>query len=169
MSTVVTTRRLLERLAVHYVSRRMAWKLLKDIPKSAMRKATRGMPSLVILLIDKIKCTKNMRTFASNHSIMVRRSWDQIYRWFSNLTKNEDTDKVDRAHQFPLLAKKVSVTTPKYGASLVFASIGAGVGATLFHPSIGQWIGIKLTNLSLVWLNILWMNKFSLGSVKKPN
>lgn len=26
-------------------------------------------------------------------------------------------------------------------ASLVFASVGAGIGATLFRPSVGQWIG----------------------------
>uniref|UniRef100_A0A6N2MK58 Uncharacterized protein n=1 Tax=Salix viminalis TaxID=40686 RepID=A0A6N2MK58_SALVM len=40
-TTVVTTRRVLERLAVHHISQRMAWKLLKDVPKSAMRKAER--------------------------------------------------------------------------------------------------------------------------------
>ncbi|XP_076897590.1 uncharacterized protein LOC143550929 [Bidens hawaiensis] len=43
-TSVVTTRHVLERLAVHHFSQRAAWKLLKDIPKSAMRKANRGMP-----------------------------------------------------------------------------------------------------------------------------
>ncbi|XP_076935289.1 uncharacterized protein LOC143601896, partial [Bidens hawaiensis] len=43
-TSVVTTRRVLERLAVHHFSQRAAWKLLKDVPKSAIRKANRGMP-----------------------------------------------------------------------------------------------------------------------------
>ncbi|OVA02172.1 hypothetical protein BVC80_8785g6 [Macleaya cordata] len=139
-TTVVTTRRVLERLAVHYVSQRMAWKLLKDVPKSARRKATRGMPSLLYF------CSVSRTTFRG-HLLAITASWlvevgIQIYRCFSNLAKNEEeADKVNRAHQFQLLAKKVSVVTLKCGASLVFASIGAGVGATLFHPSIGQWIG----------------------------
>lgn len=37
-STVLTTRRILERLAVHYISQRMAWKLLKGILHSIMLK-----------------------------------------------------------------------------------------------------------------------------------
>ncbi|CAN1135770.1 hypothetical protein LINPERHAP2_LOCUS9051 [Linum perenne] len=48
-TTVVTTRRILERLAVHYVSQRMAWKLLKEIPKSAQRKAERGLPTTLYI------------------------------------------------------------------------------------------------------------------------
>nr|DAD20250.1 TPA_asm: hypothetical protein HUJ06_021713 [Nelumbo nucifera] len=45
-TTVITTRRVLERLAVCYVSQRMAWKLLKDVPKSAKRKAEGECPLL---------------------------------------------------------------------------------------------------------------------------
>ncbi|WMV26025.1 hypothetical protein MTR67_019410 [Solanum verrucosum] len=56
-TAVVTTRRVLERLAVHYVSQRMAWKLLKDVPKSAARKAQRGMPSMIYFCsVTKTTC-----------------------------------------------------------------------------------------------------------------
>ncbi|OEL37830.1 hypothetical protein BAE44_0001151 [Dichanthelium oligosanthes] len=42
-TSIVTTRRVLERIAVRHVSQRTAWKLLKDASKSAKRKAARGM------------------------------------------------------------------------------------------------------------------------------
>ncbi|XP_013618419.1 PREDICTED: uncharacterized protein LOC106324964 isoform X1 [Brassica oleracea var. oleracea] len=48
-TTVVTTRRVLERVAVSYVSQRMAWKILKDVPQSTLRKAGRGWPTHVYI------------------------------------------------------------------------------------------------------------------------
>uniref|UniRef100_A0A5B7AQU8 Isopentenyl-diphosphate delta-isomerase n=1 Tax=Davidia involucrata TaxID=16924 RepID=A0A5B7AQU8_DAVIN len=146
-STVVTTRRVLERLAVHYVSQRMAWKLLKDVPKSAIRKAERGMPTSVYFF-----CVS--RTTFRGHFLGVAASWlvqvgIDIYRFFSSIfNPNEETDKVDKAEQVQLLAKKVYGTTVRCSASLVFASIGAGIGATLFRPSAGQWIGCALGDLA---------------------
>lgn len=53
----------------------------------------------------------------------------------------EGKDDFDREEKAKLLGKKVSCATVRCSASLVFASIGAGIGATLFRPSIGQWIG----------------------------
>ncbi|KAL7217778.1 hypothetical protein ACSBR2_011087 [Camellia fascicularis] len=137
-TTVVTTRRVLERIAVHYVSRRMAWKLLKDIPKSAVRKAERGMPTFVYFVSVS-------KTTFRGHLLGVSASWlvqvgIDIYRFFSYMSQ-EDDDQIDRAEQVQLLGKKVYGTTVRCGASLVFASIGAGIGASLFRPLIGQWIG----------------------------
>ncbi|KAI8011845.1 hypothetical protein LOK49_LG06G00316 [Camellia lanceoleosa] len=137
-TTVVTTRRVLERIAVHYVSQRMAWKLLKDIPKSAVRKAERGMPTFVYFVSVS-------KTTFRGHLLGVAASWlvqvgIDIYRFFSYMSR-EDDDQIDRAEQFQLLGKKVYGTTVRCGASLVFASIGAGIGASLFRPLIGQWIG----------------------------
>ncbi|KAF8410853.1 hypothetical protein HHK36_003390 [Tetracentron sinense] len=146
-TTVVTTRRVLERLAVHYVSRRMACKFLKDVPKSARRKAERGMPTLVYF------CSVSRTTFRG-HLLGVAASWlvqvgIEIYRCFSFMvTTKEELNKVDKAEQIRLLAKKVSGATARCGASLVFASIGAGIGATLFHPSVGQWIGCAVGDLA---------------------
>lgn len=57
------------------------------------------------------------------------------------MNSGEEGDEVETAEQVKLLGKKLSGTTVKCGASLVFASIGAGIGATLFRPSAGQWIG----------------------------
>ncbi|KAK9269294.1 hypothetical protein L1049_001065 [Liquidambar formosana] len=139
-TTVVTTRRVLERLAVHYVSHRMAWKLLKDIPKSATRKAGRGMPTSVYFF-----CVT--RTTFRAHSLGVAAAWlvqvgIEIYRFFSCMIKSkEENDDVDIAEQIRLLGKKVTSATVRGCGSLVFASIGAGIGATLFRPSLGQWFG----------------------------
>ncbi|THF99734.1 uncharacterized protein LOC114312462 [Camellia sinensis] len=137
-TTVATTRRVLERFAVHYVSQRMAWKLLKDIPKSAVRKAERGMPTFVYFVSVS-------KTTFRGHLLGVAASWlvqvgIDIYRFFSYMSR-EDDDQIDRAEQVQLLGKKVYGTTVRCGASLVFASIGGGIGASLFRPLIGQWIG----------------------------
>jgi len=142
--TVVTTRRVLERIAVHYVSQRMTWKLLKDVPKSAVRKAGRGMPTLVYFFSVS-------RTTFRGHFLGVAATWlvqvgIEIYRYFSS--KMKESDDVDEAEKVKLLGKKVSSATVRCGSSLVFASIGAGLGATFFRPSAGQWIGCAVGDLA---------------------
>lgn len=83
----------------------------------------------------------------AGHFLGVAASWliqvgIEIYRFFSHMIKSkEEVDDVDTPEQLKLLATKVSSATIKCGASLVFASIGAGIGATLIRPSVGQWIG----------------------------
>ncbi|KAG2728466.1 hypothetical protein I3843_01G201700 [Carya illinoinensis] len=144
-TTVVTTRRVLERIAVHYVSQRMAWKLLKDGPKSAVRKAERGMPRLVYFYSVS-------RTTIRGHFLGVAASWlvqvgIEIYRYISSLIK-EESDDLDKAEKIKFLGKKVAGATVRCSASLVFASIGAGIGATLIRPSVGQWIGCAVGDLA---------------------
>lgn len=148
-TTVVTTRRILERLAVHYyVSQRMAWKLLKDVPKSATRKAQRGFPTTVYFF-------RVSRTTFRGHFLGVGASWIvqigiEIYRYFNRIinSKEEESDGVDKAKEAKVLGKKVTGITIRCGASLVFASIGAGIGATIVRPSVGQWIGCAVGDLA---------------------
>ncbi|XWS11344.1 hypothetical protein CRYUN_Cryun38cG0075800 [Craigia yunnanensis] len=145
-TTVVTTRRVLERLAVIYVSQRMAWKLLKDVPKSAVRKSQKGMPTSVYFF-------RVSRTTFRGHLLGVAAAWlvqtgIEIYRCFSRITNSEENDVVNISEQAKLLGKKISVITISCGASLIFASIGAGIGATLFRPSLGQWIGCAAGDLA---------------------
>ncbi|XVE96651.1 hypothetical protein REPUB_Repub02eG0241100 [Reevesia pubescens] len=145
-TTVVTTRRVLERLAVIYVSQRMAWKLLKDVPKSAVRKSQRGMPTTVYFF-------RVSRTTFRGHLLGVAAAWlvqtgIEIYRCFSRITNSEESDGVNITEQAKLFGKKISGITIRCGASLIFASIGAGIGATLFRPSIGQWIGCAAGDLA---------------------
>ncbi|KAK4253147.1 hypothetical protein QN277_010753 [Acacia crassicarpa] len=142
-STVVTTRRILERIAVHYVSQRMAWKILKDIPQSAVRKAGRQMPTFVY-----IYCVS--RTTFRGHLLGVAASWIvqvgiDLYRFFTSgfKTSEEDDEK-----QVGILAQRVSVATVRCISSLIFASIGAGIGAALVRPSLGQWIGCAAGDLA---------------------
>ncbi|XVE80524.1 hypothetical protein DITRI_Ditri14bG0146800 [Diplodiscus trichospermus] len=145
-TTVITTRRVLERLAVIYVSQRMAWKLLKDVPKSAVRKSQRGMLTTVYFF-------RVSRTTFRGHLLGVAAAWlvqtgIEIYRCFSRLTNSEEGDGVNITEQAKLFGKKISGITIRCGASLVFASIGAGIGATLVRPSIGQWIGCAVGDLA---------------------
>ncbi|CAN4109682.1 unnamed protein product [Withania somnifera] len=140
-TAVVTTRRVLERLAVHYVSQRMAWKLLKDVPKSAARKAQRGMSSVTYF------CSVT-RTTCRGHFLGVLAAWFvqigiDIWRYFKS---NQDDDIFDRKIQ--LLGRKISVVTVKCGASLVFASIGAGIGAMMLRPTTGQWVGCAIGDVA---------------------
>nr|AFK41184.1 unknown [Medicago truncatula] len=150
-TSVVTTRRILERITVHYVSERMAWKLLKDVPRSATRKAARNMPSYVYFFSVG-------RTTFRGHMLGVAASWVvqvgmELYRFFRSIfnandeDSNVDTTKQDTTKQVQLLGQKVALTSIRCGSSLVFASIGAGIGATLVRPSLGQWIGCAAGDL----------------------
>ncbi|CAA0808908.1 Unknown protein [Striga hermonthica] len=145
-TSVVTTRRVLERLAVHYVSQRMAWKLLKDVPQSATRKASRGLPTTTYFF-------RVSRTTLRGHCLGVLASWIvqvsiDVYRFFSSLTKAPQEDEIiDTADQLEILGKKVYGATIRCGSSLIFASIGAGIGALLIRPSTGQWIGCAVGDL----------------------
>lgn len=142
-SSVITTRRVLERLAVHYVSQRMAWKLLKDVPKSATRKAARGMPTTTYIF-----CVS--RTTFRGHCLGVLASWVvqigiDLYRFFTSIFKTkEENETVDTKEQVRVLGHRVFGDTARCCASLICASIGAGIGATFIRPSAGQWIGCAI-------------------------
>ncbi|GAU16229.1 hypothetical protein TSUD_298620 [Trifolium subterraneum] len=146
-TSVVTTRRLLERIAVHYVSQRMACKLLKDVPRSATRKALRKLPVHVYFFSVS-------RTTFRGHMLGVAASWVvqvsiEFYRFFKSIFKSNDEDKeVDTPEQVRLLGQKIALTSIRCSSSLVFASIGAGIGATLIRPSLGQWIGCAAGDLA---------------------
>ncbi|XP_042012813.1 uncharacterized protein LOC121761223 isoform X4 [Salvia splendens] len=146
-TSVVTTRRILERLAVHYASQRIAWKLLKDVPKSAIRKASRKLPTCTL-------CFCVSRTTFRGHLLGDAASWAvqvglDMYG-FIYCTAKSKKDIHETTHmkdEFKILGKKVYGTTVRCAASLVFASVGAGIGATLIHPSTGQWVGCALGDL----------------------
>ncbi|KAD4386099.1 hypothetical protein E3N88_26268 [Mikania micrantha] len=150
-TSVVTTRRVLERLAVHHFSQRAAWKLLKDAPKSAVRKANRGMPFYTYFF-----CVSRT-TFRAGHFLGVAASWlvqvgIECYRFVRDIVKSngeEDVDvDFDQSERVKVLRKKLYGVTIRCGESLVFASIGAGIGATLFRPSSGQSVGCLLGDMA---------------------
>lgn len=147
-TSVVTTRRVLERVAVYHFSQRAAWKLLKDVPKSAVRKANRGMPIYTYFF-----CVS--RTTFRGHFLGVAASWlvqvgIECYRFIREISKSDDAiDHADaREEQVKVVGKKVYGVTVRCGASLLFASIGAGIGATLFRPSTGQSVGCLIGDLA---------------------
>ncbi|KAJ8774365.1 hypothetical protein K2173_011614 [Erythroxylum novogranatense] len=141
-TTVVTTRRVLEELAIHYVSQRIAWKLLKDIRRSTTHKGGRGLPTMVYIF--KVRRTtfrvKILPLFLLlGHFLGVAASWIvQVGIEISETT-------VNKSQEVGILGKKVTGVTIRCSASLVFASIGAGIGATLIRPSTGQWIGCPVS------------------------
>ncbi|KAJ4762055.1 isopentenyl-diphosphate delta-isomerase [Rhynchospora pubera] len=158
-TAVVTTRRVLERVAVHYVSRRTAWKLLKDASRSARRKAARGMPT--ILYVHSVgKTTLKAQVLGVSASWVVQAIID-VYRCF--IRKPEDEiEEVELKEKFKQFRKKLHTTTIKCGASLVLASVGAGIGA-LIHPSHGQWIGCTIGDFAGPIAAILVIEKLQLN------
>lgn len=54
----------------------------------------------------------------------------------------------DPSKDFKGLMRKAAGNSLKGGASLVLASIGAGVGTVLIKPSIGTWIGKSICTSS---------------------
>ncbi|XP_021594323.1 uncharacterized protein LOC110601480 isoform X2 [Manihot esculenta] len=152
-TTVVTTRRILERLAVHYASQQLAWKLLK-----AVRKAERGMPT--ILYFFRVSRTTFRGQFLGVAASWIVQVGIVIYRFCNNLLKSEEeNNRVDKSEQVIILRKKVTGVTLRCSASLVFASIGAGIGATLIRPSTGQWIGCAIGDLAGPVVVSLWVEK----------
>ncbi|KAH9314001.1 hypothetical protein KI387_022628, partial [Taxus chinensis] len=133
---VLTTRRVLERLAVQYVSQRVAWKLLKDLPKSAQRKAGRSMSSFQFFF-----CVS--RSTFRGHFLAITAAWlvqvgIESYHFISDICKDENKRNTD--DRIRMFKRRVLGTTVRCGVSLICASICAGLGATLIRPSIGQWI-----------------------------
>ncbi|XP_076911092.1 uncharacterized protein LOC143568954 [Bidens hawaiensis] len=108
-----------------------------------MRKANRGMPFYTYFF-----CVS--RTTFRGHFLGVAASWlvqvgIECYRYVRDVVKSNKLEDVDAdfdwSQRVKVLGKKVCGATVRCGASLVFASIGAGIGATVFRPSSGQSIG----------------------------
>nr|GEU30175.1 hypothetical protein [Tanacetum cinerariifolium] len=136
-TSVVTTRRVLERLVVHNFSQRVAWKLIKDVPKSAVRKANRGMPFYMYFV-------RVCRTTFRGHFLGYAASWlvqvgIECYNFVRDISKKVDDIDVDAKHKrAKVLGERVYYVSVGCCLSLVSASIGAGMTATLFRPSFGQ-------------------------------
>lgn len=93
---------------------------------------------------------------STGHLLGVVASWAvqvglDVYGFCSRKLKNskkvsdEVTDEANTTEQeVVILSKKVCGATVRCVGSLIFASIGAGIGATLFRPSSGQKIGITI-------------------------
>ncbi|KAJ3675557.1 hypothetical protein LUZ60_004599 [Juncus effusus] len=157
-TAVVTTRRVLERVAVHYVSRRTAWKLLKDASRSAKRKAARGMPT-IFYIYSVGKTTIKAQVLGVAASWVVQAIID-VYRSFIKKSSDE-IEEIELKEKFKQFRKKMHATTIKCGASLVCASIGAGIGA-LIHPSTGQWIGCTVGDFAGPIAAVILIEKFQL-------
>uniref|UniRef100_A0A7N0U273 Uncharacterized protein n=1 Tax=Kalanchoe fedtschenkoi TaxID=63787 RepID=A0A7N0U273_KALFE len=160
-TSAVTTRRVLERVTVYYVSQRTAWKLLKDASKSAMRKAQRGIPTYVYIF-------RVGRTTFRTHFLVVASQWliDVVTETIIYLrpprTSELDADTVEKREQAKHLGKKIVVATIKGVASLIFATVGAAIFATLFRPSLGQWIGCIIGDLAGPIIIVHVLEKYNL-------
>nr|XP_043627219.1 uncharacterized protein LOC122598796 [Erigeron canadensis] len=140
-TSTTTIRRVLERFAVHHCSQRVACKLLKDIPKSCIRKANRGLPFHTYFF-----CVS--RTTFRGQLLGVAASWlvqvgFECFRYVCDISKSNDEleNVADHSERAKVLGKKVYGVTVRCGSALIFASIGAGIGATIFRPSSGQIFG----------------------------
>ncbi|KAL6622790.1 hypothetical protein ACP70R_018775 [Stipagrostis hirtigluma subsp. patula] len=157
-TSIVTTRRVLERIAVRHVSQRTAWKLLKDASKSAKRKAARGMPTP-----QYTYCVA--RTTFRSHALGVAAAWVvqsliEVYRCFFR-KPHDGEESFDDMEKFRLFGRKIYGITIKSCFSLVLASIGAGIGA-LVHPVHGQWFGCALGDVAGPVVAIIIFEKFEL-------
>ncbi|CAM8909264.1 unnamed protein product [Rhodiola kirilowii] len=144
-TSVVTIRRVLERVTVYHVSQRTAWKLLKDASKSAMRKARRGFPTYIYIF-------RVGRTTFRTHLLLVASQWlisvvTETCKLFRPMTPDIDADTPERREPAKCLWKKVVGVSIRATGSLIFAPIGAAIFATLFRPSSGQWIGCLIGDL----------------------
>eukprot|EP00252_Welwitschia_mirabilis_P000021 TRINITY_DN10015_c0_g1_i1.p1 TRINITY_DN10015_c0_g1~~TRINITY_DN10015_c0_g1_i1.p1 ORF type:complete len:332 (-),score=41.04 TRINITY_DN10015_c0_g1_i1:59-1054(-) len=156
--TVLTTRRLLERIVVHCASQRISWKITKDLRKSAERKAGRHMSRFSLLFcVSRTTFRGQMLGFAATWLIQVG---IDLYHYFSDLKHSNEMEleileggeddfmERHKSEQVLILKKRVFRATVRCTSALVFASVGAGLGAVLFRPSTGQWIGCALGEIA---------------------
>ncbi|CAL4899283.1 unnamed protein product [Urochloa decumbens] len=164
-TSIVTTRRVLERIAVRHVSQRTAWKLLKDASKSAKRKAGRGMSTPQYTF-----CVA--RTTFRAHALGVSAAWVvqsliEVYRCFIRKPSGDEElpsdgdEQFEDVDKFRLFGRKIYGITIKSCFSLVLASIGAGIGA-LLHPVHGQWFGCALGDVAGPVIAIIVFEKMQL-------
>ena len=90
------------------------------------------------------------KTTCRGHFLGVLASWFvqvgiDIWRFFKS---KQDDDTLDGSEKMKLLGRKISIVTVRCSASLVFASIGAGIGAMIFRPTTGQWIGCAIGDVA---------------------
>lgn len=108
---------------------------VKTVYESSVRYEIVWASALTILML----CAGHMLGVAASWVVQVG---IEMYRFFTSIFKSgEDDTDVDKGKQVRLLGQNIFMATFRCGSSLVFASIGAGIGATLFRPSTGQWIG----------------------------
>lgn len=165
-TSIVTTRRVLERIVVRHVSQRTAWKLLKDASKSSKRKAARGMSTP-----QYTYCVA--RTTFRAHALGVSAAWVvqsiiEVYRCFIRKPSEDyealPSDNVEQffdMNKFRLFGRKIYGITIKSCFSLVLASVGAGIGA-LVHPVHGQWFGCALGDVAGPIIAIIVFEKMQL-------
>lgn len=150
--TVGTTRRLLERFVVRRVSKRTAWKLLKDLPMSSQRKAERLLPrSRLFVAVTKTTFRGQLLGIAA--SWLVQLLLDiffcirAIYRQRRKLPAGFKGFAIEQDELAFLLRKTVG-NTLKCGAALALASVGGSLGAVMIGSNWGQRIGCMLGELA---------------------
>lgn len=165
-TSIVTTRRVFERIVVRHVSQRTAWKLLKDASKSSKRKAARGMPTP-----QYTYCVA--RTTFRAHALGITAAWVvqsiiEVYRCFirkpsedCEALSSDGNEQFDDMNKFRLFGRKIYGITIKSCFSLVLASAGAGIGA-LVHPVHGQWLGCALGDVAGPIIAIIVFEKMQL-------
>lgn len=157
--SVITTRRILERVAVHHVSDRMAWKLLKDIPKSAIRKAGRDLsPAEMFTAVCKTTFRAHALGVLANWMVQLVIDFYRSIRVSVTVRSKEGKPVGLDAEELKRLARRTAGNTLKGSASLVLASVGAGLGTVLIRPSTGTWIGCAAGDFAGPFLVGLWLD-----------
>lgn len=149
--TVVTARRILERIVVRYVEQRRANKLTKDYYDSALRKAAKGIHNGE--LVSKV-CVTTFRcqllSIAAQWIVQVSlesfKSAKVLYDQRNKRTSKEDQQRIV-TQQLTRVARLAAIGAVKGFAALIGASIGAGIGSH-FWVGTGTWIGFVLGDLA---------------------
>uniref|UniRef100_A0A7I4AH35 Uncharacterized protein n=1 Tax=Physcomitrium patens TaxID=3218 RepID=A0A7I4AH35_PHYPA len=167
--SVITTRRVLERIAVHHVTDRMACKLLKDISKSAIRKAGRDLsPVEMFTAVSKTTFRAHaLGVFANWMVQLMIDSYRSVRISFMVRSKKGKPMGLEIV-ELKRLARRTAGNTLKGGASLVFASIGAGLGTILIRPSTGTWIGCAAGDFAGPFLVGLWLDTWIVYDSSPP-
>ncbi|GKC10446.1 hypothetical protein Tco_1007228 [Tanacetum coccineum] len=99
----------LERLAVHIcLPRRAAWKLIKDVPMSAMRKANKGMPFYIYFV--RVSRTTFRGQFLGYAASWIVQVGIECYRFVRDISKSNEVDDVTVDPQHKNEDRRISAT-----------------------------------------------------------
>ena len=108
-----------------------------------------------------LSIAKTLITMTAAHALAVLANWMvqlvvDFYRSIrvSFTVRSEGNAVGLDSKELKRLARRIAGNTLKGSASLILASVGAGLGTVLIRPSTGTWIGNSLYQANLMY--IIW-------------
>jgi len=148
MTTVMTTRRIMERLLSLGCSERMMWKLMKDIPKSAQRKASNPLLESSRAVSRGCRMARTAvrgyavvvgADFVVNQCILTTKLVTEVNKLSASTTLSAEAKKAEGRKKWNWLFRQTVYSTSKAIGSLTFLSLACGIVVLIRPKNSPTW------------------------------